>query len=159
MRFITISLAIISILTGQLYASQEFPQIMVRAEFISVPKVILDNVWRSKPDQPPSAKMILGFLKDGQATILHAPTTTTLSGAESTVKAVQEMIYPTNIDIDSLTATNATGNATVATVISQRDLETREVGAVFTVLPEISLNGDNICLTFTASLIFSISIM
>ena len=154
MKVITISIAIISILTGQLYAYEEPAQIIVRAEFISVPKVILDNVWRSKPDQLPSAKMILGFLKDGQATILYAPTVMSQSGAEFTVKAVQEVIYPTKIDIDSRAVTNVTGNASIATIIHPSDFETREVGAIFTVLPETSPNGgNNILLTFTASLI------
>ena len=153
MRQIAIACIILCAAACTVCAAEDYPQIMIRAEFISVPKAVSDSVGRSAPDQLPSAKQILGFKQSGQATVLHSPTLLLQSGQESTVKAVQEVIYPTDFDVTSRAVTNDQGQVSVATVITPSSFETREVGAIFCALPELDAKTLDVWLTFQAELV------
>jgi type II secretory pathway component GspD/PulD (secretin) len=126
---------------------------MIRAEFIAVPKAVLYAVGRGAPGELPSAARILGFKQSGQATVLHSPTILTQSGQEATVKAVQEVIYPTDLDVTTCSATNAVGQATVVTIVAPSSFETREIGVTFCALPELDRNSLDVWLTFQAALV------
>jgi Flp pilus assembly secretin CpaC len=153
MRHIAVVCAILLAFARTVGAAADYPQIMIRAEFIAVPKAVFDSIGRGAPDQLPSAKQILGLKQSGQATVLHSPTILLQSGQESTVKAVEEVIYPTDFDITSRAVTNAHGQAAVATVITPSSFETREVGVIFSALPELDATGMEISLNFQAELV------
>ncbi|MFO7871698.1 MAG: hypothetical protein R6V03_09740 [Kiritimatiellia bacterium] len=153
MKIIAISFAVLAVFCSPTLADETYPQIMIRAEFLSVPKAVLDNVQRNTPDQLPSAKLILGFKQSGQATVLHSPTVLMQAGQESTVKSVEEVIYPTDLAVTSQSATNAVDRPIVITAFTPSDFETREVGAIFTALPELDAKGLDIFLTFQAELV------
>jgi Flp pilus assembly secretin CpaC len=129
------------------------PQIMIRAEFIAVPKAVLDDVGRAAPEQIPSAELILGFKKSGQATVITAPTILTQSGGEARVKAVQEVAYPTDLAITDHTTTNAADRPAIPTVIAPCDFETREVGAIFATLAELNRETLELHLSIHAELV------
>ncbi len=153
MRRIAITCTIVCAVACAVCAAEDYPQIMIRAEFIAVPKTVLDSVGRGAPDQLPSAKQILGFKQSGQATVLHSPTIVLQSGQESTVKAVQEVIYPTDFDITCRAVTNDHGQATIGPIITPSSFETREVGCIFSALPEIDARAMDISLTFQAEIV------
>jgi hypothetical protein len=105
MKIITICIAALAMFASISRGDENYPQIMIRAEFITVPKVVLDNVGRGAPEQLPSARLILGFKQSGQATVLHSPTLLMQTGQESTVKSVQEIIYPTDLSVTTQSVT------------------------------------------------------
>jgi len=153
MRQIWIVCAIVCATACFVYAADDSPQIMIRAEFISVPKTVLDSAGRSGPDQLPTAKQILGFKTSGEATILHSPMILLQSGQESAVRAVQEAIYPTDFHVTSYAVTNDQSQVTVSTVVAPSSFETREVGAIFRAFPTLDARTLDISLTFVAELV------
>ena len=96
--------------------------------------------------------------KDGHGTLLSAPHVMTKSGLEASVKGVTEYIYPTTFSIN----TGGTANCLVGTnvitagglpMVEPQDFQTREAGVIFTVMPEISTEGDMINLTMTLEMV------
>ena len=153
MKIIAICIAALAVFASISRGDENYPQIMMRAEFIAVPKAVLDNVGRGAPEQLPSARLILGFKQSGQATVLHSPTLLMQTGQESTVKSVQEIIYPTDLSVTTQSVTNTAGHVTLATVLSPSNFETREVGVIFTALPELDRKASDLWLTFQAELV------
>ncbi len=146
-------LTVLAILAGPTQAAGQNPQIMIRAEFIAIPKPVFDDAMRDTPHQLPSADLILGFKQSGQATVLHSPTIVTQPGLEATVRAVREVIYPTDIEVVRHPPTNSVDGEMSVVVVRPACHETREVGAIFTVLPELSRETDDILLTFAPELV------
>ena len=125
----------------------------IRAEFVEVPKTVLDLMSRNTPDQLPSAAMVERLKQAGQGTVLYAPTILTRSGTEAQVKAVQEYIYPTDLDVTTVASSNTSDRAAVAAVVAPATFETREVGVILSVLPEVSRDHVEISLTLNAEIV------
>ncbi len=88
----------------------------------------------------PELSMVLHMLEQqGNADLLSAPKVTTRSGAEATIKVVEEYIYPTEFEVTEVTGRDALGNATVVGgIVEPGSFETREVGVILQVTPEVS---------------------
>lgn len=105
----------------------------------------------------PQLEMVLHLLQQsGRADVLSAPKVTTKSGTEATIKVVTEYIYPTEFTVTPITATAAGGAGAaqiVGGVVEPGSFETREVGVILTVLPEVSPEGQMINLTLTPEVV------
>lgn len=91
----------------------------------------------------PQLKMVLHMLEQqGNTDLLSAPKVTTQSGTEATIKVVTEYIYPTDFNVTPITGTDANGNSVVVGgVVEPSGFQTREVGVILQVLPEVSAEG------------------
>jgi general secretion pathway protein D len=107
----------------------------------------------------PELTFVLHALEQkGHADVLSAPKVTTRSGVEASIRVVTEFIYPTEFDVQtSSEAGNNNGGDNVVQnnipVSIPLSFETREVGVILTVLPEVSPNGGTINLTMTPQVV------
>ncbi len=104
----------------------------------------------------PELSMVLHMLQQrGHADLLSAPKVTTKSGNEATIKVVTEYIYPTEFEVKSGTsAAGSSGSATSSSpVVEPSTFETREVGVILSVLPEVSTEGQMINLNMTPEVV------
>lgn len=105
----------------------------------------------------PELTFVLHALQQkGNTDLLSAPKVTTQSGQEATIKVVTEYIYPTDFTVTPVTATAAGGSGTaqiVGGIVEPSSFETREVGVILTVLPEVSTEGQMITLTMTPEVV------
>lgn len=100
-----------------------------------------------------TAKSLLHAWTNGCGQLLGAPRLVTRSGSEASVRGVTETIYPTSFTqpdgtqycVSNTLPPGATG------VVAATEFQTREVGAILTVLPEVSPDGNMINLTLTPS--------
>jgi general secretion pathway protein D len=92
--------------------------------------------------------MILHALSQKTSTdVLSAPKVVTKSGQEAIMKVVTEYIYPTSFDVATTPGVaGATGGVAApgATTVSPSEFETRDVGVILQVLPEVSADGQMI---------------
>jgi general secretion pathway protein D len=105
----------------------------------------------------PELGMVLHLLEqNGNADLLSAPKVTTRSGAEASIRVVTEYIYPTSFRVEGgqiQTGTAGLGTVVQETTVTPEDFETREVGVILQVLPEVSPDGTTINLTMTPSVV------
>ncbi|MBM4147469.1 MAG: hypothetical protein FJ224_00280 [Lentisphaerae bacterium] len=104
----------------------------------------------------PELSFVLHALEQrGFADLLSAPKVTTQAGQEATIKVVTEYIYPTDFEVTPVTGTaTATGATTIrGGVVEPSGFETREVGVILTVLPDVSPEGRMINLTMTPEVV------
>lgn len=103
----------------------------------------------------PEMTMILHAMQQrGSADLLSAPKVTTQSGTEATIKVVTEYIYPTEFTVTPITARSASGADTiVGGVVEPSGFETREVGVILSVLPEVSPETQMINLTMNPQVV------
>jgi type II secretory pathway component GspD/PulD (secretin) len=94
---------------------------------------------------------LLALWKDGRAELLSAPRIVTQSGQQATIKGVTEYIYPTDFTVAHDGGTNA--SAVVGAVVVPSSFETREVGTILEVMPEVSPDGGMINLTLSPELV------
>jgi hypothetical protein len=95
-----------------------------------------------------------GLREKGKGNLLSAPKIVTQSGVNATVKVVTEYIYPTELKVCPPAGDNT--NAIVKTsqfAVVPASFETREVGVILSVLPEINSDGRFISLTMTPELV------
>jgi general secretion pathway protein D len=91
--------------------------------------------------------MILHALSQKTSTdVLSAPKVVTKSGQEAIMKVVTEYIYPTSFEVETTVGANNNngGGVPAASTVSPSDFETREVGVILQVLPEVSADGQMI---------------
>jgi general secretion pathway protein D len=90
--------------------------------------------------------MILHALSQKTSTdVLSAPKVVTKSGQEAIMKVVTEYIYPTSFEVESVPGSASIyGSVPGATTVSPSDFETRDVGVILQVLPEVSADGQMI---------------
>jgi len=105
----------------------------------------------------PELTVVLHALEQkGNTDLLSAPKVTTKSGQQATIKVVTEYIYPTDFEVTPITAT-AGGGAGAASIVGgivqPSGFETREVGVLLEVLPEVSEEGQLINLTLTPQVV------
>ena len=105
----------------------------------------------------PELKVVLHALdQKGSTDLLSAPKVLTQSGAEATIKVVTEYIYPTDFEVTPITATSQGGSGDsqiIGGIVEPSEFETREVGVILTVLPEVSPEGQMINLTMTPQVV------
>ena len=105
----------------------------------------------------PELTLIIHALQQkGNADLLSSPNVTTQSGQEATIKVVTEYIYPTDFQVTPITATSGGGGGfsqIVGGIVEPSAFETREVGVILQVLPEVSPEGQMINLTLTPQVI------
>jgi general secretion pathway protein D len=105
----------------------------------------------------PELKFVLHAMSQrGNTDLLSAPKVTTKSGAEATIKVVTEFIYPTEFTVSGISgSTEGAGQnaGTVGAVVEPGGFETREVGVILVVLPEVSSEGQMIDLSLTPEVV------
>ena len=104
----------------------------------------------------PEVYLVLHLLSQkGNTDLLSAPKVTTQSGSEATMKVVTEYIYPTEFTVSGIAGATdgATTAGLVGAVVEPSGFETREVGVVLSVVPEVSPEGQMINLTMTPEVV------
>lgn len=122
----------------------------------------LTNIARLA-SSPIDASALTRLWTNGHGTLLAAPRVVTMLGVQATVKGITECIYPTDYTISPVTSAHATSSSSAPASTNQPvtdrgapvpgNFETREVGAIFTVLPEVSPEGQTISLTIVPELV------
>jgi len=106
---------------------------------------------------PQLSTVLHALEQNGNADLLSAPKVTTRSGSEASIRVVTEYIYPTTFEVQGGqiqgAANNTAANTVQETVVVPQDFQTREVGVILTVLPEVSPDGNMINLTMTPSVV------
>jgi general secretion pathway protein D len=94
--------------------------------------------------------MILHMLSQRSDTdLLSAPKVVTKSGQEAVMKVVTEYIYPTEFEVQQV-STSSSGSGSSSTsvpvpfMVEPQNFETREVGVILQVVPEVSAEGQMI---------------
>ena len=89
--------------------------------------------------------------------LLSAPKVVTKAGQEAVIKVVTEYIYPTQFTVTGLQGnTGNNNNATTTTtgaVVEPGSFQTREVGVILQVVPEVSAEGQMINLTMNPQVV------
>jgi type II secretory pathway component GspD/PulD (secretin) len=128
-------------------------QIEIEAQFVEYKRSDIDALAKQGMVNTGS---LVELWQKGQAELLGAPKVITQSGQEATVKGVVECIYLSlpyaNEAVSSGNGTNA--NPSVASECHAEasggfQFETREVGAILKVTPEVSTDGNMINLTMS----------
>ncbi len=125
-------------------------QIEIQIEFVEYSMTDIDALAR---EDKLSADSLLALWRQGKAKLLHAPRIIAQSGQDSAVKGVTEYIYPTTFTIACSKTTNAAGTAVASGIVRPSSFETREVGAILAVLPDILTDGQTITLTMTPEIV------
>ena len=111
----------------------------------------------------PELSMVLHALQQrGHTDLLSAPKITTQSGQQATIKVVTEYIYPTAFETSGIGGGGTGGvggslagnnGGTVGAVVTPLDFQTREVGVILDVLPEVSPEGQMINLLLSPEVV------
>ncbi len=118
-----------------------------------------DDVLRiaSVLTNPEMALVVHMLQQQGGGDVLSAPKVTTKSGTEASIKVVTEYIYPTEYDITPPTAggggTAGGSGQAVGPSVEPGVFETREVGVILQVLPEVTTDGQMINLNMTPQVV------
>lgn len=78
--------------------------------------------------------------------LLSSPRVTTVNGQRAQIKIVQEFIYPTEYEVTAAT-TNSNGTVTTPPVVTPGNFETRDIGIVLDVTPNVGADRKTINLT------------
>ncbi|MBI1869838.1 MAG: tetratricopeptide repeat protein [Chlamydiae bacterium] len=81
-----------------------------------------------------------------KSNVLSSPRVTTVNGQRAQIKVVQEFIYPTQYDVTPAT-TNSQGSVTTPPVVSPGNFQTRDIGIVLNVTPNVGADRKTINLT------------
>lgn len=131
------------------------PEHLVDVEllYVECASGLVENKLRESGGRAIDAGMVLQFCREGQCDIVAAPKAITHSDTEATVKGVVEYIYPTEFTERIIATDPATGDTT--TIAEPDGFETREVGAIMTVLPEVetSSEGSAVWLTMAPEIV------
>jgi len=105
---------------------------------------VADNIatLSSVLTNPELSLVIHALEQKGDADLLSAPKVTTQSGQEATIKVVTEYIYPTEFTVTPITGSTPNGGTyIIGGVVEPGGFETREVGVILKVQPEVSAEG------------------
>jgi general secretion pathway protein D len=122
----------------------------------SVATAVADDVLKvSSILTNPELSFVLHALEQrGFADLLSAPKVTTQAGQDATIKVVTEYIYPTDFTVSPITSTAVNGTtASNGGIVEPGGFETREVGVILNVLPDVSPEGRMINLTMTPEVV------
>lgn len=123
------------------------PLVAIEFDFIAFNKADVAKVTTQEGEM--SLQSANRLRRQGKGCLIYAPRLTTVGGQEATAKSAMECCYPT---IPDQNITNAPSSKTNAAVLGRNGLwpatfDTREVGVITTVLPEVSPNRVVVCLT------------
>jgi general secretion pathway protein D len=100
---------------------------------------------------PELAVVVHAIQQSGHTDLLSAPKVTTQSGQQAELKVVTEYIYPTEFETSGISGNNNQGNVgganqsqTIGAVVTPQSFETREVGVILNVMPQVSPEGQMI---------------
>jgi len=86
--------------------------------------------------------------------LLSAPKVVTKSGQEAVMKVVKEYIYPTQYTVTTFQSTGQNGQSFVSgAAVEPGSFQTREVGVILQVVPEVSAEGQMINLTLSPQVV------
>ncbi|MDP3981850.1 MAG: tetratricopeptide repeat protein [Chlamydiota bacterium] len=95
----------------------------------------------------PEFSVVLHALdQKGKQNVLSSPQVTTINGQRAQIKVVQEYIYPTEYEVTPAT-TNSQGSVTTPPVVAPGAFETRDIGIVLDVTPNVGADRKTINLT------------
>jgi type II secretory pathway component GspD/PulD (secretin) len=108
----------------------------------------MDDVEKLNREQRLSGPALLALWRQGQGKLVHSPHIVTKNGSEGTVKGVVEYIYPTEFSLQRPANTNAGLPQTSLDGVEPGGFETREVGVILQVVPDVAPDGQliNVCL-------------
>jgi type II secretory pathway component GspD/PulD (secretin) len=90
----------------------------------------------------------------GKGRLLFAPKVVTEAGEEATVKGVTEYIYPTEFKVTPIMSSTTSAYPVVLGAVAEPgSFETREVGIIMSVLPDVSIERNLICLIMTPEVV------
>jgi len=141
--------SLIVLVVNLAWANENTYQIEIQCEFVAIEKATLDRFANTNPNEMVDLLSVAKFRAEGHVALLHSPRLLTPAGMEASVKSVEEVIYPTDFSVDLIT--NLVGKT--AAVVRQADFETREVGLIFTVLPEVDINLRDIRVVVQAEIV------
>ncbi len=102
----------------------------------------------------PELSMVLHMLSQRKNTdLLSAPKVVTKNGSEAIIKVVTEYIYPTEFTVEGLTADTQQTAQTIGAVVEPGGFETREVGVILQVVPDVTPDGQMIDLTLAPQVV------
>ncbi len=108
----------------------------------------------------PEMTMVVHALEQsGRADTLSAPRITTMSGQDAEIKVVTEFIYPSEFDITPVSSTTpgfgggAGSQSITGGLVEPGSFETREVGVILQVTPEVSPDGQRITLQMSPEVV------
>lgn len=95
----------------------------------------------------PEVTVILQALSQhGNADLLSAPRVTTKTGVNAQIQVVREIIYPTEFEVTQPTV-QSQGDLVTPPTVTPGSFETREVGVILNVTPQVGSDGYTIDLT------------
>ncbi len=101
----------------------------------------------------PELSMVLHMLSQRKSTdLLSAPKVVTKNGSEATIKVITEYIYPTEFTTDPATFSDF-GVLQTPPVTTPGAFETREVGVILQVVPDVTPDGQMINLTLAPQVV------
>jgi general secretion pathway protein D len=110
----------------------------------------------------PELTVVLHALQQrGHTDLLSAPKITTQSGQAATIRVVTEYIYPTQFETEGIGGNNNNaaaggnnnGGGVVGAVVTPSAFETREVGVILEVTPEVTTEGQMISLSLSPEVV------
>jgi len=126
-------------------------QLEIELQFLAFDKADIEAMRRQKGRVEQTD--LLTLRRSGRGSLLSAPKTATVSGSETTVKGVREYIYPTQF-ADKPVPQIPGQQRSECHVMGQAAFETREVGTIFTVLPEVNPYTGVISLTLAPDVVW-----
>jgi len=127
-------------------------QLEIEAHFVAFDNADIETVSMSAPTGIVDQASLFELWRKGKGQLLFAPKVVTQSGCEATVKGVTEYIYPTEFTV----LPHGTNTAAKGTEVGVEPggFETREVGVIMTILPEVSSEGSLITLTLAPEAVY-----
>jgi hypothetical protein len=128
-------------------------QVEIEVQYVSFPK---DEIARLAAQGIVDASPLRRLWQTGKAELITASKVVTRTGTEASVRSVVEYIYPTEFNPPcSPVGTNAADQAAMTgDMVTPHGFETREVGEILTVLPEVSTDGSRVNLTINPQYVF-----
>lgn len=111
----------------------------------------MDDIEKLAREDKLEAEFLLALWKKGDAKLLHAPLACGVAEFKSTVKSVNEYLYPTEVDVIVGNTNSAAANA--AAFAEPQNMVMREVGVILEVTPEVTADGSTIHLTLSPSVV------
>lgn len=133
-------------------------QLEIEAHFVAFDNADIETVSMSAPTGIVDQASLFELWRKGKGQLLFAPKVVTQSGCEATVKGVTEYIYPTEFTVEPIVGyPGGDPKGAIQPIgigVEPGGFETREVGVIMTVLPEVSPEGSLITLTLAPEAVY-----
>lgn len=146
------------LLTQLASANTSVSLVDVEVMFVAYPKAEIESLARNGKV---GNEQLMTLWKEGKGSLLASPRVVTKVGQEVTIKAVKECIYPTAFMLSSSEeATNTTSTSNPENIREHeilgvpQNFETREIGVILQVTPQIVPEGNAIDITLALQHVF-----